>query len=310
MVPFSSSGKGITGDEIDLGHNRVRKSDIDKPDPNKDVTTLQEVLADIDEAINLGKSTVGRRENDKHGEENNDCIGIVEETNTTNLKCDSKHNDYVADIDKVENVSDGTDFRETKEGRKVAVSVTDEIDNDVDVQDENSPHVESGANNSEQNSRLKCEAKNNLVKEIVEVQPPVKLAKLEINECIKNNRNENTPNQHSSQFTKTIKPTSAKRKDEENLNKVRDKILTLESNLKQWMSVDTLIVLLGESVVQTALLETNKQYKQHTVLMKQLETTAESHMGDILGKHVSIYSLLLLVVVVAADTKFSKNNLI
>lgn len=291
------SGKSITGDEIDLGHSRVKKSDIDKPDPNKDVTTLEEALADIDHAISLGKPTPGTTEcgDNKH----KDNVNI--ETNPTHLKHGTKHENNIENteetsrsiVDKhVENICDvKNNLREA--GNDRYISVTSQYDTHTDSQEKSVKDVERATSESTQIiPPAKCEVKNNLVKEIVEnKQPELNSAKFKTEEYINNDlRKESHFNQPSSQATKKTTPTeTAKRKDaKENLNKGRAKILALESNLRQWISVDTLILLLGEAVVQSALVKANKHYKEHTKLMKQLDATTELNMNEILGKHVSI----------------------
>lgn len=333
LLLFSGRGRDITGDEIDLGHVRVKPSEIEKPSQSKDQMTFNEIMADIDSIINVTKliqnnsnsdakkkqdSTVSPKTNKKDSHtELNESVKINDQDKKT--KENSNHpvnvnpnQNSVADSSttKVDTEIDGSpqsgDQRtnieneitrpsnKTPQTEKKNNLVKEIIENEISTsnvkdsvqgnkrQDQGS--VDQSTNSIQNEIPSACDKtpqtgkENNIIKEIIENKVPT----LHVKESVQDNKRQ-------SKFKQSRARENTKKKDEKaDRDKKLNKILSLESNLKEWMSVDTLILLLGESAVQNVLLETNKHYKEHAEVMKKVNATSETHMNQLLGKNVSV----------------------
>lgn len=250
----------------------MKPSEIDKPVDSHDITTLEELMSDIGTAIQGNKLFTGCDKTDLQDKETSTDTNRADKTEkiitppqTSNHTPEpSKEKELVTTCTpsktNVININSAKDSNRDKTNLEKENSVSSRVDS----------RTITG------NSTSKIESKYDLVKEIIETKAltasPDSLA--------------SSKRTHDSVSTKLLK----KSKSDQKSNKEKDalnKVLILESSLKQWISVDTLIFLHGESAVQDMLREANQHYKQHAEVMKRLSATSESNMNQLLGSNVS-----------------------
>ncbi|KAI5734078.1 hypothetical protein M8J77_002156 [Diaphorina citri] len=332
----SGRGRDITGDEIDLGHVRVKPSEIEKPSQTKDQMTLNEIMADIDSIINVTKLIQNNSNSDAKKKQD---PTVSPKTNKKDSHTELNESVKINDQDKKTKENSNHPVNVNPNQNSVADSSTTKVDTEID----GSPQSVDQRTNIENeitrpsNKTPQTEKKNNLVKEIIEneistsnvkdsVQGNKRQDQGSVDQSTNSIQNEipsacdKTPqtgkenniikeiienkvptlhdrptesvqdNKRQSKFKQSRARENTKKKDEKaDRDKKLNKILSLESNLKEWMSVDTLILLLGESAVQNVLLETNKHYKEHAEVMKKVNATSETHMNQLLGKNKGAY---------------------
>lgn len=272
----------------------MKPNDIDKPAEEKDETTLEELLSDLDHAISLGKPT--------HSEQ---CDRKTKENSNKNAHINSKNeNPTSSNCKKSDNICETSN--EIPEAVKDEKNRNRSVEQDVDMPLQKQPqqqkmdvdvekqqiieHVESLKPTSTSVKQTETNTANNIAKEIIENKKTNEITPEILKECLQDKKRKDDRQLHNSNIMKKSKPTCENSKiknEKENLNKALNRILALEANLKQWVSVDTLIYLLGETAVRNVVVETNKHYKQHAEVMKQLSGTNEPQMNQLLGKHVS-----------------------
>ncbi|KAL1457010.1 hypothetical protein WDU94_001688 [Cyamophila willieti] len=315
LTQLVRSCKDFTGNEIDLGHNRVKQSEIEKPEEKKDITTLEELMSDLDHAINMklfGDSNKDKECGNSNAEHVNDsCADKENDAESINKSSESVK---TVEVDNSDPKIPDKLVENTNDAKQDNIETIDLPEKCEEVAKENSttPKNENKDVNSTQ-STSKIGPKMNLVKEIVEIEVPSPILEnksLESTLSSANSRNNSEKENSDSSSMKLVEkskstqcdnsnkekdaPSKSKpkhsNKEQDALSKARHKMLILESYMKQWISVDTLILLLGETAVQNVLLEANKQYKKHADTMRQLNSQPESNMNQLLGSNKQAYA--------------------
>uniref|UniRef100_A0A8D8Q7C9 RNA polymerase II subunit B1 CTD phosphatase RPAP2 homolog n=1 Tax=Cacopsylla melanoneura TaxID=428564 RepID=A0A8D8Q7C9_9HEMI len=310
------SCKDFTGNEIDLGRKRVKPSEIEKPEENKDITTLEELMSDVDQAIHLNEMLRESAKNMESQNSNTDNMNNADSDSVNDAESNDRSSESVK-INAVDISSHKTPEKsveitnDTKQESTETIKSPDKCDTATTLKNEDRDVIAA-------KPRPKIGVKINLVKEIVEIEAPKQIIdkttlestslvctdspnkqnekanpdtsipksveKSKPTQCDNSNKDKDVPSKLKS------KQSNSSSKEQDALSKARHNILILETSMKQWISVDTLILLLGETAVQNVLLEANKHYKKHAETMRQLGCQSESNINQLLGSNKQAYA--------------------